>query len=58
MHFVDEELDHGPIILQKAVPVLDTDFIFTAYAAELGFLGAVVSGVWLLVSIVRSGRHE
>jgi len=24
-HFVDEELDHGPIILQKAVPVLDTD---------------------------------
>jgi phosphoribosylglycinamide formyltransferase-1 len=25
VHFVDEELDHGPIILQKAVPVLDTD---------------------------------
>jgi phosphoribosylglycinamide formyltransferase 1 len=25
VHFVDEELDHGPIILQKAVAVLDTD---------------------------------
>ena len=24
----------------------------------LGFLGAVVCGIWLLVSIVRSGRHE
>ena len=25
MHFVDEELDHGAIIVQKAVPVLDSD---------------------------------
>jgi phosphoribosylglycinamide formyltransferase 1 len=25
VHFVDEELDHGPIILQKAVPVHDND---------------------------------
>jgi phosphoribosylglycinamide formyltransferase 1 len=25
VHFVDEELDHGPIIVQKAVPVRDTD---------------------------------
>ncbi|MGA8488971.1 MAG: phosphoribosylglycinamide formyltransferase [Terriglobales bacterium] len=25
VHFVDEELDHGAIILQKAVPVPDTD---------------------------------
>jgi phosphoribosylglycinamide formyltransferase-1 len=25
VHFVDEELDHGPIIVQKTVPVLDTD---------------------------------
>jgi phosphoribosylglycinamide formyltransferase-1 len=25
VHFVDEELDHGAIILQKAVPVLDGD---------------------------------
>ena len=25
VHFVDEELDHGAIILQRSVPVLDTD---------------------------------
>jgi phosphoribosylglycinamide formyltransferase-1 len=25
VHFVDEELDHGAIIIQKAVPVLDRD---------------------------------
>jgi phosphoribosylglycinamide formyltransferase-1 len=25
VHFVDEELDHGVIVLQKAVPVLETD---------------------------------
>ncbi|MFH1721506.1 MAG: phosphoribosylglycinamide formyltransferase [Candidatus Altiarchaeota archaeon] len=25
VHFVDEEVDHGPIIIQKAVPVLDDD---------------------------------
>ncbi len=25
VHFVDEELDHGPIILQKAVSVVETD---------------------------------
>ena len=25
MHFVDENLDHGAIIVQKVVPVLDTD---------------------------------
>src|SRR5207247_11341403 len=25
VHFVDESLDGGPVILQKAVPVLDSD---------------------------------
>jgi len=25
VHFVDEHLDHGPIVVQKAVPVLDSD---------------------------------
>ncbi len=25
VHFVDEELDHGPIIVQKTVPVLEDD---------------------------------
>jgi phosphoribosylglycinamide formyltransferase-1 len=25
VHFVDEHLDHGAIILQRAIPVLETD---------------------------------
>jgi len=25
VHFVDEELDHGPIIVQKSVPVFEGD---------------------------------
>ena len=25
VHFVDEHLDHGPIVIQKTVPVLDSD---------------------------------
>jgi phosphoribosylglycinamide formyltransferase-1 len=25
VHFVDKELDHGPIVLQRTVPVLETD---------------------------------
>jgi formyltetrahydrofolate-dependent phosphoribosylglycinamide formyltransferase len=29
VHFVDEEYDHGPIILQEAVPVLEDDTVET-----------------------------
>ena len=25
VHFVDEELDHGPIVVQRSIPVLDSD---------------------------------
>ena len=25
VHFVDEELDHGAIVVQRAIPVLETD---------------------------------
>ena len=25
VHFVDEQLDHGAIVLQRAIPVLETD---------------------------------
>jgi len=38
VHFVDNEYDHGPIILQRQVPVLDDDTVETlaarVYAAE------------------------
>ena len=29
VHFVDEKLDHGPIILQKTIPILEDDTIET-----------------------------
>jgi phosphoribosylglycinamide formyltransferase 1 len=35
VHFVDEHLDHGPIILQKTVPVLDTDDVHALSARIL-----------------------
>jgi cell division protein FtsW (lipid II flippase) len=35
------------------VPVLDTDFIFTAYAAELGFLGAAALLCLFIVLVAR-----
>lgn len=35
VHFVDEHLDHGPIILQRSVPVLDLDTVETLSARIL-----------------------
>jgi phosphoribosylglycinamide formyltransferase 1 len=35
VHFVDEEYDHGPIILQTTIPVLDTDTPDTLAASVL-----------------------
>jgi phosphoribosylglycinamide formyltransferase-1 len=35
VHFVDEQLDHGPIILQRAIPVLPTDDVHTLAARIL-----------------------
>ncbi len=35
VHFVDEELDHGPVILQKKLPVLDGDTVETLSARIL-----------------------
>jgi phosphoribosylglycinamide formyltransferase 1 len=52
VHFVDEHLDHGPIILQKTVPVLDGDDVHTLsarileqeHAAYSEAIGMVLSG--------------
>jgi phosphoribosylglycinamide formyltransferase-1 len=35
VHFVDEHLDHGAIILQRAIPVLDTDDAYSLAARIL-----------------------
>jgi phosphoribosylglycinamide formyltransferase 1 len=52
VHFVDEHLDHGPIILQKTVPVLDGDdvnalsarILEQEHAAYSEGIGLVLSG--------------
>jgi len=56
VHFVDEYLDHGPIIVQRAVPVLETDTVETLSARILAeehqaytdAIRIVLSGKWRL----------
>jgi len=60
VHFVEEELDGGPIILQAAVPVLDDDTEQTLAARILieehriysAAIGIILSGRWRM-----EGRH-
>jgi phosphoribosylglycinamide formyltransferase-1 len=52
VHFVDEELDHGTIILQRAIPVLESDdahtlserILIEEHLAYSEAIGRVVSG--------------
>jgi phosphoribosylglycinamide formyltransferase-1 len=54
VHFVDEGLDSGPIVLQAAVPVLDEDTEQTLAARILveehriysAAIGMILSGRW------------
>jgi len=55
VHFVDEELDHGPIIVQKAVPVLDGDDEHTLAARILDQEHLAYSEA---INIVLKGRFE
>jgi len=55
VHFVDEELDHGVIILQKAVPVLDTDDEHTLAARILEQEHIAYSEA---INIVLEGKFE
>jgi phosphoribosylglycinamide formyltransferase 1 len=55
VHFVDEELDHGAIIVQKAVPVLDTDDEHTLAASILKLEHAAYSEA---INLVLGGKHE
>jgi phosphoribosylglycinamide formyltransferase-1 len=69
VHFVDEHLDHGPIILQKTVPVLDGDDVHTLSARILEqehcayseAIGLVLSGELEVVDrrvLRKRGRSE
>jgi len=55
VHFVDEELDHGAIIVQKAVPVLDTDDEQTLAARILEQEHIAYSEA---IRIVLEGKYE
>lgn len=55
VHFVDEQLDHGAIIVQKAVPVLDTDDEHTLAARILEQEHIAYSEA---VRIVLEGNYE
>jgi len=53
VHFVDDEYDHGPIIMQKVVPVLDTDDDQTLAARVLE---AEHEYYWRAVEAVAEGK--
>ncbi len=55
VHFVDEELDHGAIIVQKAVPVLDTDDEHTLSARILEQEHIAYSEA---INLVLGGKYE
>jgi phosphoribosylglycinamide formyltransferase-1 len=55
VHFVDEELDHGAIIVQKTVPVLDTDDEHTLAARILEQEHIAYSEA---INIVLEGNYE
>jgi len=55
VHFVDEHLDNGPIILQKTVPVLDGDDVQTLSARILKQEHAAYSEA---IGLLLSGEFE
>ncbi len=55
VHFVDEELDHGAIIVQKTVPVLDTDDEHTLAARILEQEHVAYSEA---INIVLRGKYK
>jgi phosphoribosylglycinamide formyltransferase-1 len=55
VHFVDEELDHGPIIVQKAIPVLDHDNEKTLAARILELEHVAYSEA---IALVLAGQYK
>jgi phosphoribosylglycinamide formyltransferase 1 len=55
VHFVDEDLDAGPIVIQAAVPVLDRDTVDTLSARILSEEHRIYSEA---ISIVLSGNYR
>lgn len=53
VHFVDEEYDHGPIILQRAIPVLDDDTVETLSKRVLAIEH---DSLWRVVEAIDKGK--
>lgn len=55
VHFVDEELDHGPIVVQRAIPVLETD---DAESLSRRILAEEHSAYTEAIRLVACGEYE
>jgi phosphoribosylglycinamide formyltransferase-1 len=55
VHFVDEELDHGAIVLQRAIPVLDTD---DPHSLSARILAEEHKAYTEAIAMVVSGEYE
>jgi phosphoribosylglycinamide formyltransferase 1 len=55
VHFVDEELDHGPIIVQRAIPLLDND---TEHSLAARILEQEHIAYTEAINLVLEGKYE
>jgi phosphoribosylglycinamide formyltransferase-1 len=66
VHFVDEQVDHGPILVQKAVPVMENDDVHTLadrileqeHLAYTEAIRMVLEGKWELAGRRVAVRHN
>jgi phosphoribosylglycinamide formyltransferase 1 len=55
VHFVDDELDHGPIVVQRAIPVLDGD---DAHSLSARILAEEHKTYTEAIAMVTGGEYE
>jgi len=55
VHFVDDELDHGPILVQRAIPVLESD---DAHSLGMRILAEEHTAYTEAIAMVASGQYE
>ncbi len=55
VHFVDDELDHGPIVVQRAIPVLASD---DAHSLAQRILAEEHQAYTEAIALVASGAYE
>ncbi len=53
VHFVDEEYDHGPVILQETIPVLDSD---DAHSLAERVLAVEHATYWKAIELIAAGK--